>query len=56
VRFRLPAFRVTGSDSRFSLDLPKSWLARNALTAAALETEARQWEMVGRQLAVRRMS
>jgi exopolyphosphatase/guanosine-5'-triphosphate,3'-diphosphate pyrophosphatase len=55
-RVRLPAFRAIGSDSRFSLELPKSWLARNALTAAALETEARQWETVGRQLAVRRMS
>jgi hypothetical protein len=36
--------------------MPKSWLARNALTTAALESEARQWEAVGRQLLVRRMS
>lgn len=55
-RVRLPAFRVLANDARFSLELPKSWLARNALTAAALETEAQQWETVGRQLAVRRMS
>jgi exopolyphosphatase/guanosine-5'-triphosphate,3'-diphosphate pyrophosphatase len=55
-RVRLPAFRAIAGDSRFSLELPKSWLARNALTAAALETEARQWETVGRQFAVRRMS
>ncbi|MEX0733617.1 MAG: exopolyphosphatase [Steroidobacteraceae bacterium] len=55
-RVRLPAFRATGSDSRFSLELPKSWLARNALSAAALEAEGRQWEAVGRQFAVRRMS
>ena len=55
-RVRLPAFRVSAGEARFSLDLPKSWLARNALTAAALETEARQWETVGRQFAVRRMS
>ena len=52
---RLPAFRVLAGDSRFSLELPKSWLARNALTAAALESEARQWEVVGRQFLVRRM-
>ena len=55
-RVRLPAFRVLAGDARFSLELPKSWLARNALTAAALESEARQWEVVGRQFAVRRMS
>jgi exopolyphosphatase/guanosine-5'-triphosphate,3'-diphosphate pyrophosphatase len=55
-RVRLPAIRATAGDSRFSLELPKAWLARNALTAAALETEARQWETVGRQLVVRRMS
>jgi exopolyphosphatase/guanosine-5'-triphosphate,3'-diphosphate pyrophosphatase len=53
---RLPAFRVIAGDSRFSLELPKSWLARNALTTAALESEAGQWEAVGRQFAVRRMS
>ena len=55
-RVRLPAFRVLAGDSRYSLELPKSWLARNALTAAALESEARQWEAVGRQFLVRRMS
>ena len=53
---RLPAFKATVNELRFSLELPRSWLARNALTAAALETEARQWETVGRQLAIRRMS
>ncbi len=55
-RVRLPAFRVIAGEERFSLELPKSWLARNALTAAALESEARQWETVGRQFLVRRMS
>jgi len=53
---RLPAFKVTVNESRFSLELPRSWLGRNALTAAALESEARQWEAIGRQLAIRRMS
>ena len=53
---RLPAFRAIAGDSRYSLELPKSWLARNALTTAALEFEAGQWEAVGRQFAVRRMS
>ena len=53
---RLPALRAISGDARYSLELPKSWLARNALTAAALESEARQWEAVGRQFAVRRMS
>jgi exopolyphosphatase/guanosine-5'-triphosphate,3'-diphosphate pyrophosphatase len=55
-RVRLPAFRVIAGDKRFSLELPKTWLARNALTAAALDAEARQWESVDRQFAVRRMS
>jgi exopolyphosphatase/guanosine-5'-triphosphate,3'-diphosphate pyrophosphatase len=55
-RVRLPSFRVIAGDARYTLELPKSWLARNALTAAALESEARQWEAVGRQFAVRRMS
>jgi exopolyphosphatase / guanosine-5'-triphosphate,3'-diphosphate pyrophosphatase len=55
-KVRLPAFRVLAGDSRYSLELPKSWLARNALTAAALESEARQWDAVGRQFLVRRMS
>jgi exopolyphosphatase/guanosine-5'-triphosphate,3'-diphosphate pyrophosphatase len=55
-RVRLPAFRVLAGDSRHSLELPKSWLARNALTAAALDAEAAQWEAVGRQFLVRRMS
>jgi exopolyphosphatase/guanosine-5'-triphosphate,3'-diphosphate pyrophosphatase len=53
---RLPAFRVLAGDARYSLELPKAWLDRNALTAAALESEARQWEAVGRQFLVRRMS
>jgi exopolyphosphatase/guanosine-5'-triphosphate,3'-diphosphate pyrophosphatase len=55
-RVRLPAFRAIAGDARYTLELPKTWLARNALTAAALESEARQWEAVGRQFAVRRMS
>ncbi len=55
-RVRLPALRAISGDSRYTLELPKSWLARNALTAAALESEARYWESVGRQFAVRRMS
>jgi exopolyphosphatase/guanosine-5'-triphosphate,3'-diphosphate pyrophosphatase len=55
-RVRLPAFRAIAGDSRYTLELPKTWLARNALTTAALESEARQWEAVGRQFAVRRMS
>ncbi|MEX2149593.1 MAG: exopolyphosphatase [Steroidobacteraceae bacterium] len=53
---RLPAFKTTAGDSRFSLELPRAWLARNALTAAALESETRQWETVGRHFSVRRMS
>jgi exopolyphosphatase/guanosine-5'-triphosphate,3'-diphosphate pyrophosphatase len=53
---RLPAFKATAGESRFSLELPRAWLARNALTAAALESEVRQWETVGRHFSVRRMS
>jgi exopolyphosphatase/guanosine-5'-triphosphate,3'-diphosphate pyrophosphatase len=55
-RGRLPAFRVRSGEERVSRELPRAWLARNALTAAALESEAKQWETVGRQFAVRRMS
>jgi exopolyphosphatase/guanosine-5'-triphosphate,3'-diphosphate pyrophosphatase len=55
-RGRLPALRALAGDARYTLELPKSWLARNALTAAALESEARQWEVVGRQFSVRRLS
>jgi exopolyphosphatase/guanosine-5'-triphosphate,3'-diphosphate pyrophosphatase len=55
-RVRLPAFRAIAGDARYTLELPKTWLARNALTTAALEAEAKQWEAVGRQFAVRRMS
>jgi exopolyphosphatase/guanosine-5'-triphosphate,3'-diphosphate pyrophosphatase len=55
-RVRLPSFRVLMGEGRFSLELPKAWLARNALTAAALESEAKQWDAVGRQFTVRRMS
>jgi exopolyphosphatase/guanosine-5'-triphosphate,3'-diphosphate pyrophosphatase len=53
---RLPSFRVLAGDARYSIELPKAWLARNALTAAALEAEAKHWESVGRQLLVRRMT
>jgi exopolyphosphatase/guanosine-5'-triphosphate,3'-diphosphate pyrophosphatase len=55
-RVRLPAFKATAGDARFSLELPRAWLARNALTAAALESETRQWDTVGRHFSVRRMS
>lgn len=55
-RVRLPAFRAIAGDARYTLELPKTWLARNALTTAALESEAKQWEAVGRLFAVRRMS
>jgi exopolyphosphatase/guanosine-5'-triphosphate,3'-diphosphate pyrophosphatase len=55
-RVRLPALRAIAGDSRYTLELPKTWLGRNALTTAALESEAKQWEAVGRQFAVRRMT
>ncbi len=51
---RLPSLRVTGGDGRFMLELPRTWLAHNALTRAALEDEARQWETAGRQFTLRR--
>ena len=53
---RLPAMKVSAGESRFTLELPRSWLARNALTATALESEAQHWEAIGRQLSVRRLS
>jgi hypothetical protein len=55
-KVRLPSFRALAGDARYSIELPKSWLERNALTAAALESEAGYWEAVGRSLLVRRMS
>jgi exopolyphosphatase/guanosine-5'-triphosphate,3'-diphosphate pyrophosphatase len=55
-RVRLPAFRASAGNARYAIELPKSWLARNALSAAALDAEGRQWESVGRQFAVRRVS
>jgi exopolyphosphatase/guanosine-5'-triphosphate,3'-diphosphate pyrophosphatase len=53
---RLPALRAIAGGARYTLELPRSWLARNALTAAALDAEARQWEAVGKHFGVRRMS
>jgi hypothetical protein len=53
---RLPAFKTTAGESRLSLELPRARLARNSRTAAALESEVRQWETVGRHISVRRMS
>ena len=44
---KLPFLRVAGDDAGFSMELPQSWLDDNALSAAALETEAEHWKGVG---------
>ena len=44
---KLPFLRVAGEDAGFSMELPQAWLDGNALSAAALETEAEFWRAVG---------
>ena len=44
---KLPFLRVAGDDAGFSMELPQAWLDDNALSAAALETEAEFWKAVG---------
>jgi len=44
---KLPFLRVAGEDAGFSMELPQAWLDDNALSAAALETEAEFWRAVG---------
>lgn len=52
----LPFLRVAVDRGGFALDLPQSWLEENALSAAALESEADQWKAVGMKLQVSGLS
>jgi exopolyphosphatase/guanosine-5'-triphosphate,3'-diphosphate pyrophosphatase len=49
---KLPFLRVAADSGGFAIDLPQSWLDENALSAAALESEADHWKAVGMKLQV----
>jgi len=53
---RLPFLRVAADAGGFAIDLPQSWLDENALSAAALESEADYWKAIGMKLAVSGLS
>jgi exopolyphosphatase/guanosine-5'-triphosphate,3'-diphosphate pyrophosphatase len=53
---KLPFLRVAADSGGFAIDLPQSWLDENALSAAALESEADHWKAVGMKLAVSGLS
>jgi exopolyphosphatase / guanosine-5'-triphosphate,3'-diphosphate pyrophosphatase len=53
---RLPFLRVAADSAGFAIDLPQSWLDENALSAAALDSEADHWKTVGMKLAVNGLS
>jgi exopolyphosphatase/guanosine-5'-triphosphate,3'-diphosphate pyrophosphatase len=53
---RLPFLRVAADAGGFAIDLPQSWLDENALSAAALASEADSWKAVGMKLAVSGLS
>jgi exopolyphosphatase / guanosine-5'-triphosphate,3'-diphosphate pyrophosphatase len=53
---KLPFLRVAADSGGFAIDLPQSWLEENALSAAALESEAEHWKAVGMKLAVTGLS
>jgi exopolyphosphatase/guanosine-5'-triphosphate,3'-diphosphate pyrophosphatase len=53
---RLPFLRVAADSGGFAIDLPQSWLDENALSAAALESEADHWKAVGMKLQVSGLS
>jgi exopolyphosphatase/guanosine-5'-triphosphate,3'-diphosphate pyrophosphatase len=52
----LPFLRLAADSGGFALDLPQSWLDENALSAAALESEADHWKAVGMKLQVSGLS
>src|SRR5216117_3489353 len=53
---KLPFLRVAADAGGFAIDLPQSWLDENALSAAALESEADYWKAIGMKLAVSGLS
>src|SRR5688572_13862438 len=53
---KLPFLRVAADSGGFAIDMPQSWLDENALSAAALESEADQWKAVGMKLQVSGLS
>jgi exopolyphosphatase/guanosine-5'-triphosphate,3'-diphosphate pyrophosphatase len=56
IEARLPFLRVAADSGGFAIDLPHSWLDENALSAAALESEADHWKAVGMRLQVSGLS
>jgi exopolyphosphatase/guanosine-5'-triphosphate,3'-diphosphate pyrophosphatase len=56
IEARLPLLRVAADSGGFAIDLPQSWLDENALSAAALESEADHWKAVGMKLQVSGLS
>src|SRR5688572_2439099 len=56
IEARLPLLRVAADSGGFAIDMPQSWLDENALSAAALESEADQWKAVGMKLQVSGLS
>jgi len=48
----LPAISAAFRDRVFEIDLPADWLARYALTAAALRSEIREWRSIGFELSI----
>ncbi len=56
IEARLPFLRVAADSGGFAIDLPQSWLDENALSAAALESEADHWKAVGMKLQVSGLS
>ena len=46
---QLPSWRVYSRPDGFLLELPKSWLADNPWTAAALSEEISVWQQIGRE-------
>jgi exopolyphosphatase/guanosine-5'-triphosphate,3'-diphosphate pyrophosphatase len=53
---RLPFLRVAADAGGFAIDLPQSWLDDNALSADALDAEAKHWKAVDLRLEVNGLS
>jgi len=53
---RFPMLRVEGDRSGYGIDLPQAWLDENPLAAAALDSEARNWEAVDLRFSINSLS
>jgi len=52
---KLPFLRVAAEPRGFAIDLPRSWLEDNPLSAAALEAEAEHWKSVDMKLLLKQV-